>query len=81
VIGAIAMSSWSAKPFVPFDLSTLITVQVEPPILIRAPSGFAPGSNRSSTTVWPRITTLRCSVTSSSVNDEPLAISRFRTAR
>ena len=46
VIGAIAMSSWSAKPFVPFDLSTPITVQVEPPILIRCAERVRTGAEQ-----------------------------------
>src|SRR5947208_576580 len=56
VSGAIAMSSWSWTPFVPFGVSTPTTVKPMPLSLTVWPSGLWP-PNRFSTTVWPRTTT------------------------
>ena len=79
VSGAIAMSSWSWTPFVPFGVSTPTTVKPMPLSLTVWPSGLWP-PNRFSTTVWPRTTTRACCASSCAVTNVPASTGDFRAS-
>ena len=79
VSGAIAMSSWSWIPFVPFGASTPTTVKPMPFSLIVCPIGFAL-PNRLETTVVPSTTTRACVASSCAVMNVPASTGDFRAS-
>ena len=79
VSGAMAMSSWSWMPFVPFGVSTPTTVNPMPFSFTVCPSGSCE-PKRFVTTVCPRTTTRACCASSWAVMNVPASTGDLRAS-